>query len=905
VIWNPVSRAIWMGRRKTLGFGLGILVALLFGLLLTTMPAHADATFTVNRTGNESDANQGNGVCDALLSTAGDQCSLRAAIQEANHPNNPDADTIEFEIPDNPNIAGLEVKTIAPTTAFLPQITDTVTIDGYSQTGATPNGAITNANGAVLKIQLSGANAPANAFGLAVSGAGAAGTTIKGLVINRFGDDGIFVNADDTVIEGNFIGTNADGDADLGNGADGVTLLSSGNVVGGPANAAQNVISGNAGNGVSVQQPGATGNTISNNHIGTDADAGEDIGNSQSGVFVEDAPGVIVGGNGAGGAGSGASGEGNIISGNDEHGVEIIGAGASDARVLGNFIGVNLNSSGFSDVGNTQDGVFVSTAARVEIGGTLSGQGNTISDNGGNGVQLFGSATTNNKVLGNRIGTNKNGSSDFGNARDGVLVRSSGNDIGGAATGAGNVISGNDRYGVHLSGSGTADNVVLGNSIGTDSNGTTDIGNTFSGVLMEFDADNNTVGGTDPGAANVISGNNLHGVQIAQSPTGNSILGNVIGTNVNGTAALGNSFNGVVIGGSGNTVGGTQEGAGNVISGNNREGVQIAGATATENQVQGNFIGTNVNGTADLGNRGHGVIVNAGPDNNTIGGTEEGARNVISGNDANGILFFDNSSTEQITGNRVLGNLIGTDVNGTADLGNFSDGMHLEGKVIENEVASNTISGNGTGVEIFGAGASGNDVSGNFIGTDASGNTDLGNSGFGVFINAPDNFVGAPATGVGNTIAFNGQDGVVIAGGAATGNRILRNSIFSNGGLGIDLIGGTENANGATANDPDDPDTGPNTLQNKPVLTSFSGLTIEGNLNSTPNRTFVIQFFANPQGENEGKSFLGQESVTTNANGNVNFTFTALAAPIGTQNVTATATRAGNTSEFSAARPAE
>jgi parallel beta-helix repeat protein len=453
--------------------------------------------------------------------------------------------------------------------------------------------------------------------------------------------------------------------------------------------------------------------------------------------------------------------------------VEIIGADSSDARVLGNFIGLNLNGSGFSEIGNTLDGVFVSTATQVEIGGALSGQGNTISDNGNNGVQLFGFTTTNNKVFGNHIGTNKNGSSDFGNARDGVLIRSSGNDIGGAATGARNVISGNDRYGVHLLGS--DGNEVQGNSIGTDRNGTSDVGNTFSGVLIEFDADNNIIGGTDPGAGNVISGNNLHGAQISQSPTGN----------------------------------------------------------------------------------------------------------------------------------QVLGNFIGTDMNGTSDLGNFFDGVHLEGNVSENEVASNTISGNGTGVEIFGARASGNDVSSNLIGTDASGTTGLGNSGFGVFINAPDNFIGSTVSGEGNTIAFNGQEGVVIAGGAATGNRILRNSIFSNGGLGIDLIGGTENANGATANDPDDPDTGPNTLQNKPVLTSFSGLTIEGNLNSTPNRTFVIQFFGNLQGENEGRFFLGQESVTTNSNGNVNFTFTAPAAPIETQNVTATATRAGSTSEFSAASPAE
>jgi hypothetical protein len=281
-------------------------------------------------------------------------------------------------------------------------------------------------------------------------------------------------------------------------------------------------------------------------------------------------------------------------------------------------------------------------------------------------------------------------------------------------------------------------------------------------------------------------------------------------------------------------------------------------------------------------------------------GRRERGRQHHLGNNLHGVQI-----SQSPTGNQVLGNFIGTDVNVTSDLGNSFNGVHLEGNVSENEVASNTISGNGTGVEIFGTRASGNDVSSNLIGTDASGTTGLGNSGFGVFINAPDNFIGSTVSGEGNTIAFNGQEGVVIAGGAATGNRILRNSIFSNGGLGIDLIGGNENPNGATANDNDDTDDGPNTLQNKPVLTSFSGLTIEGNLNSTPNRTFVIQFFGNLQGENEGRFFLGQDSVTTNSNGNVNFTFTAPAAPIETQNVTATATRAGNTSEFSAARPAE
>jgi hypothetical protein len=190
----------------------------------------------------------------------------------------------------------------------------------------------------------------------------------------------------------------------------------------------------------------------------------------------------------------------------------------------------------------------------------------------------------------------------------------------------------------------------------------------------------------------------------------------------------------------------------------------------------------------------------------------------------------------------IEGNFIDTNAAGTSDLGNGADGVHLERNVSKNEVAGNTISGNGSGVEIFGAEAKGNEVLGNFIGTNVSGAADLGNSGFGVFINAPGNFISATASGEGNTIAFNGQEAVVIAGVAATGNRILDNSIFSNGGQGIDLVGGTENAAGATQNDAKDPDTGPNTLQNKPVLdsaTNSGGSTIiEGRLNSTPNRSY-------------------------------------------------------------------
>ena len=141
-----------------------------------------------------------------------------------------------------------------------------------------------------------------------------------------------------------------------------------------------------------------------------------------------------------------------------------------------------------------------------------------------------------------------------------------------------------------------------------------------------------------------------------------------------------------------------------------------------------------------------------------------------------------------------------------------------------------------------------------------------------------------------------------IYGATATGNRVLQNSIFANGGLGIDL-----GDDGLTANDPGDADTGPNGLQNKPVVRSAKTgalkTTIGARLNSTPNRTFTVQFFSNPAGGDEGKKFIGQKSVITDASGNVTFSFSPSQKVDAGRTVTATATSpAGNTSEFSAPR---
>ena len=167
---------------------------------------------------------------------------------------------------------------------------------------------------------------------------------------------------------------------------------------------------------------------------------------------------------------------------------------------------------------------------------------------------------------------------------------------------------------------------------------------------------------------------------------GNFVQGNFIGTDVSGTVALGNKLGGMLIVGSNNLVGGTAAGARNVISGNDIDGVQIATAGSSNNLIQGNFIGTDVSGTADLGNGRVGVLISAEATNNTVGGTSDAARNVISGNEDIGVQIA-NVGTNN---NTVQGNFIGTDASGSSAIGNSIDGVE-----IDFGASGNTIGGSG------------------------------------------------------------------------------------------------------------------------------------------------------------------------------------------------------------------
>jgi CSLREA domain-containing protein len=458
-------------------------------------------------------------------------------------------------------------------------------------------------------------------------------------------------------------------------------------------------------------------------------------------------------------------------------------------------------------------------------------------------------------------------------------------------------------------------NVIEGNFIGTDITGTTALGNSAAGVWIK-DVPNNTIGGTSPAARNIISGNGEYGGIFInlEGATGNLVQGNFIGTDINGTVALGNQCSGVLVNAPNNTIGGLTSGARNIISGNGAikqcSGVVISGLSG--NLVQGNFIGTDVAGSVALGNYREGVSIKWSS-KNLIGGTTAGARNVISGN-GGGVGIANEGSTE----NQVQGNFIGTDITGTVPIPN-GVGVGIGAEAYDNLIggttagAGNVISGNlGVGVGIQGIPIvpTGNLVQGNFIGTDTTGSINLGNGSYGVKLGRipSDNTVGGTSPGAGNTIAFNGDAGVVVFG---TGDAIQSNSIYANDGLGIDLIpkpNVSPHEFGVTPNDPMDPDTGANNLQNFPVLISatrnVTNTIVDGNLNSLPNTSFRLEFFANsdcdPSDHGEGERFLGSTDVTTNGSGDTNFSVNFLDTGPIDRFITATATDPdNNTSEFS------
>jgi CSLREA domain-containing protein len=1017
------------------------------------------------------------------------------------------------------SIAGAGPHTIQPLSA-LPTITDTVTLDGWSEP---------DFSGAPVVV-IRGSSAGA-VNGLVIA-AGAPSSTVRGLVIRDFNQNGLLIQADNSIIVGNYIGLAADGTTLAGNNTSatllygGVRVESANNLIGGLTAVERNVISGNFNSGLVLHGVGATGNQIRGNYIGTDAGGALDRGNDQEGIEVFGATSNLIGGT--------AAGARNVISGNGSDAIEIDNG---DANVVqGNYLGADY--TGVNALGNDRDGVDLNEnlgdgATGNLIGGTNPGEGNLVFGNGMNGVEVRDGPTSGNRILGNQIYGNgllgidlaangvtandgtrsagqpnllmdypvftsvvisgttltvsgyigtapadidfantrvevfesdndgsgygeglrylgaltttttgdfggtltvsglvagervtgtatdpSNNTSEFGpnfiavapfvvnvttdapdaNTGDGLCQTAGvgecslraaiqqanataganailfnipgvgphtiaptsalpaitgpvtidgysqpgasantlaiGNDavlkieLNGAGAGAGvdglNLGAGSD--GSALRGlvinrflgdgiSGSADNVTIaGNYIGTDAAGTADLGNGVNGI--NADGDNWTIGGLTTAGRNLVSGNNDNGIQLFGD--GHTVLGNYVGTNAAGSAAIGNSDEGIEMASnsSGNTIGGTAAGAGNVASGNGDNGILIYDSQG--NTVLGNYVGVNAAGTAAIGNGDDGIEVNANSLSNTIGGTAAGAGNVASGNGDNGLYVGGGTANTLI-----VGNYIGVAATGVTAIGNGSEGLEV------NDASDTVIGGTQPGAgNVIGAnaqegiwiinGATGTVVQGNWIGTDKTGTINLGNSNAGIRIGntigvpANNNLIGGSALGVGNVIAFNSEAGVAVDTniGPSVNNAILGNSIYANTGLGIDLddLYSSPPSNGVTPNDgAGDPDTGGNNRQNFPVLTSAattgSTLNVGGALTSTASTQFRIEFFANvtadPTGYGEGQRYLGAYTVTTSAGGVTPFITTLTTTVATTETVTATATDPnGNTSEF-------
>ncbi|RLT07592.1 MAG: hypothetical protein DWI21_09375 [Planctomycetota bacterium] len=299
-----------------------------------------------------------------------------------------------------------------------------------------------------------------------------------------------------------------------------------------------NVISGNGANGVEIEATSLTpGNIVRGNFIGTNASGTAIAASPNFGINGNGFYGVEINGSPANRIGGPGLGAKNVISGNGLHGVRITGTAAINNVVQGNYIGTDV--TGPVDMGNLIDGVAIAVASNNTIGGSVAGEGNLISGNDGNGVEIFNSGTTNNRVLGNQIGTDVTGMWSLPNLRGVYIFNANNNRVGGVGVNDGNLISGNLNEGVFLRGTSSL-NTIEGNSIGVDMNGGS-LGNSGNGVSVE--GSNNRIGGlvtvvgifTSPNspdnAANVIAFNGGNGVSI-DTGTRNAIRRNSIFENV-------------------------------------------------------------------------------------------------------------------------------------------------------------------------------------------------------------------------------------------------------------------------------------------------------------------------------------------------------------------------------------
>lgn len=819
----------------------------------------ASATFTVNDLGDAADFDTSDGVCDSDDVTADEQCTLRAAIEQANATT--DTDTIKFDV------TGIAPFVIAPNT-LLPVIARPVIIDGTSQPGFVD----------VPLISLDGSVGGLD-FLLAIT---ASNSTVMGLHLSQATTVNLYLLGSNNSVKGNFIGTDLTGSAGDAIDATGIGITGSANIIGGTTPAARNLISDLV-TGILIENATAVGNIIRGNYIGTDLTGNNDLG-SNFGIFLFNAQKTVVGG--------AAPGAGNVISGNSQTLADLTTVGT---KYLGNLIGTNAAG----EAGPSGTIAFqVIDSVNVTIGGAGAGAGNVVASHNF-GIAIQGTDSRNIKIYGNLIGLNSAGNTVIGNDSYGVIVAvttAPSIHIGGVKPGQGNVISGSD-IGVQIL---NANNVkIRGNKIGTDVTGTTLMGN--GDGIFAVNSQNLTIGGPTAGARNIISGSDDSGVNV-ENVTNLVVQGNYIGTDVTGTLALANDTGITLVSSVNALIGGSDLGAGNLIAGSILAGLQAENSGG--GILQQNLIGTNATGTEALPND-TGVALSASP-GWQIGGSGI-ARNIISGNITDGLVVLDQS-----TNTVIQGNYIGTTKNGLAPLGNGQAGLFIDlGANItiggSTEGTRNVISANGAdgiAAGLFQVST----ITGNYIGTDRRGKSvpDMGNGAYGININVGSVNVAIGGTGSrANRIFDNTLAGIRVR-TTSFGVSMVGNKLAGNGGLGIDL---GANPDGVTPNDPLDVDG----VQNFPEITFLKRLGgaanpkthLKGTLSSAALGTYTVHFYAvttcDVSGFGEADKVLGLTTVKTDEIGEGKFNVKLPVKLAAGASVVATATdNIGTTSEFSA-----
>jgi titin len=388
-----------------------------------------------------------------------------------------------------------------------------------------------------------------------------------------------------------------------------------------------------------------------------------------------------------------------------------------------------------------------------------------------------------NVVEGCWIGLDPTGAAARPNGNVGITIRggSGFNRIGGYTAAARNVIAGNATTALSITSGGTGRNRIVGNWFGLNATGTAVLPNGGNNLFIA--APDDTIGGTEPGARNVITGSGagFPDVFLANTAPRTIVRGNWIGLMPSGTAEGNSPANGINVRSADNVIGDLSTDGRNVIGGTDRAAIYVFSATALRNRIHGNYLGTDATGMVALGDH-TGITIDTASDN-TIGGVTFLSRNVIGGMTGPAVSLITGS-----TRNTVIGNYLGVGADGLVALPN-GDGVQImdaPGNRIGGTSSGerNVISGNnGFGVVVRGAAATGNRIIGNWIGP-AADSSALGNIKAGVFVGASRDTVGGLFGGEANTIAFNFAEGIVESSG--TGSPLAGNHIHSNTGRGID-----------------------------------------------------------------------------------------------------------------------